>query len=64
MGMIILLFYVIPYLAISTVVMVVTIKYAKKIWIRGIVAAALFLIPTYDIIIMGRITALRLQRPL
>ena len=51
MGMIILLFYVIPYLAVSTVVMVVTIKYAKKIWIRGIVAAALFLIPTYDIII-------------
>ena len=51
MGMIILLFYVIPYLAVSTVVMVITIKYAKKIWIRGIVAAALFLIPTYDIII-------------
>ena len=51
MGMIILLFYVIPYLAVSTVVMVITIKYAKKIWIRGIVAATLFLIPTYDIII-------------
>lgn len=51
MGMIILLFYVIPYLAVSTVVMVITVKYAKKIWIRGIVATALFLIPTYDIII-------------
>ena len=51
MGMIILLFYVIPYLAVSTVVMVITVKYAKKIWIRGIVAAVLFLIPTYDIII-------------
>ncbi|MBC2882833.1 hypothetical protein H7R39_06125 [Campylobacter sp. Marseille-Q3452] len=51
MGIIILLFYVIPYLAVSTVVMVITVKYAKKIWIRGIVAAALFLIPTYDIII-------------
>lgn len=51
MGMIILLFYVIPYLAVSTVVMVITVKYTKKIWIRGIVAAALFLIPTYDIII-------------
>ena len=45
MGMIILLFYVIPYLAVSTVVMVVAVKYAKKIWIRGIVAAVLFLIP-------------------
>ena len=51
MGMIILLFYVIPYLAVSTVVMVIAIKCTKRIWIRGIVAAVLFLIPTYDIII-------------
>ena len=51
MGMIILLFYVIPYLAVSAIVMVITVKYTKKIWIRGIVAAVLFLIPTYDIII-------------
>ena len=51
MGMIILLFYVIPYMAVSAIVMVITVKYTNKIWIRGIVAAALFLIPTYDIII-------------
>lgn len=51
MGMIILLFYVIPYMAVSAIVMVITAKYTKRIWIRGIVAAALFLIPTYDIII-------------
>ena len=51
MGMIILVVYIIPYLAVSTIVMVIAIKYTKKIWIRGIVAAALFLIPTYDIII-------------
>ena len=51
MGMIILLFYIIPYLAVNTIVMVITVKYTNKIWIRGIVAAALFLIPTYDIII-------------
>lgn len=31
--------------------MVIAIKYTKKIWIRGIVAVVLFLIPTYDIII-------------
>ena len=49
--MIILLFYVIPYMAVSAIVMVITVKYAKKIWIRGIVAVVLFLIPTYDIII-------------
>ena len=49
--MIILLFYVIPYMAVSAIVMVITVKYTNKIWIRGIVAAALFLIPTYDIII-------------
>ena len=51
MGMIILVVYIIPYLAVSTIVMVIAIKYTKKIWIRGIVAAVLFLIPTYDIII-------------
>ena len=51
MDMIILLFYVIPYMAVSAIVMVITAKYTKRIWIRGIVAAALFLIPTYDIII-------------
>lgn len=45
MGMIILLFYVIPYMAVSAIVIVITVKYTKKIWIRGIVAAALFLIP-------------------
>ena len=50
MGMIILVVYIIPYLAVSTIVMVIAIKYTKKIWIRGIVAAVLFLIPTYDII--------------
>ncbi|MFR8441132.1 MAG: hypothetical protein ACLVCW_05305 [Campylobacter sp.] len=49
--MIILVVYIIPYLAVSTIVMVIAIKYTKKIWIRGIVAAVLFLIPTYDIII-------------
>ena len=43
--MIILLFYVIPYMAVSAIVMVITVKYAKKIWIRGIVAVVLFLIP-------------------
>ena len=51
MGMIILVVYIIPYLAVSTIVMVIAIKCTKRIWIRGIVAAALFLIPTYDIII-------------
>ena len=51
MGMIILLFYVIPYLAVSAIVMAITLKQTNKIWIRGIVAAALFLIPTYNIII-------------
>ena len=51
MGMIILFVYIIPYLAVSTIVMVITAKYTNKIWIRGIVVAALFLIPTYDIII-------------
>ena len=51
MGMIILFVYIIPYMAVSAIVMVITVKYTKKIWIRGIVAAALFLIPTYDIII-------------
>ena len=49
--MIILVVYIIPYLAVSTVVMVIAIKCTKRIWIRGIVTAALFLIPTYDIII-------------
>lgn len=49
--MMILLFYVIPYMAVSSIVMVITLKYTNKIWIRGVVAAALFLIPTYDIII-------------
>ena len=49
--MIILLFYIIPYMAVSAVIMLITVKYIKKNWIRGIVAAALFLIPTYDIII-------------
>ena len=49
--MIILLFYVIPYMAVSAIVMVITVKYTNKIWIRGIVAVVLFLIPTYDIII-------------
>ena len=51
MGMIILVVYIIPYLAISTIVMVIAIKCTKRIWIRGIVAVALFLIPTYDVII-------------
>ena len=51
MGMIILVVYIIPYLAVSTIVMVIAIKYTKKIWIRGIVAVVLFLIHTYDIII-------------
>ena len=51
MGMIILVVYIIPYLAVSTIVMVIAIKCTKRIWIRGIVAVALFLIPTYDVII-------------
>ena len=51
MGMIILLFYVIPYMVVSAIIMLITVKYIKRIWIRGIVAAALFLIPIYDIII-------------
>lgn len=38
-------------MTVSIIVMVITVKYAKKIWIRGIVAVALFLIPTYDVII-------------
>ena len=38
-------------MAVSAIVMVITVKYTKKIWIRGIVAVVLFLIPTYDIII-------------
>ena len=49
--MIILVVYIIPYLAVSTIVMVIAIKCTKRIWIRGIVAVALFLIPTYDVII-------------
>ena len=49
--MIILFFYIIPYMAVSAIIMLITVKYIKKNWIRGIVAAALFLIPTYDIII-------------
>lgn len=51
MGMIILVVYIIPYLAVSTIVMVIAIKCTKRNWIRGIVAVALFLIPTYDVII-------------
>ncbi len=51
MGMIILFVYIIPYMAVSAIVMAITLKQTNKIWIRGIVAAALFLIPTYDIII-------------
>ena len=42
MGMIILLFYVIPYMVVSAIIMLITVKYIKRIWIRGIVAAALF----------------------
>ena len=42
MGMIILLFYVIPYLAVSAIVMAITLKQTNKIWIRGIVAARYF----------------------
>ena len=38
-------------MAVSAIVMVITVKYTKKIWIRGIVAVVLLLIPTYDIII-------------
>ena len=49
--MIILFVYIIPYLTVSTIVMVIAVKYTNKIWIRGIVVAALFLVPTYDIII-------------
>ena len=51
MGMIILFFYIIPYIAVSAIIMLITVKYIKKNWIRGIVAVVLFLIPTYDIII-------------
>ncbi|QCD52128.1 hypothetical protein [Campylobacter sp. RM16192] len=47
MGMIIF----IPYLAFSTIVIVITVKYTQKIWIRGVVMVTLFLIPAYDIII-------------
>ena len=61
MGMIILFVYIIPYMAVSAIVMVITVKYTKKIWIRGIVAAALFLIPTYDIIITNILGAVLLR---
>ena len=38
-------------MAVSAIIMLIAVKYIKKNWIRGIVAAALFLIPIYDIII-------------